>query len=413
MKKVYLSILLTISALTLIACGDDNGIPWDLDENSETPLTDITEIPEYEGLSFLNDGIGEVELFACRDGDTADFKEGDEIFRVRFLGLDTPESGHIYEPWGLPASNFACDLMQNASSIVLEAENTGERGNFGRYLGYVWVDGRLLNLELIERGYSPAQGVGNLKYAEEMTHANTMASEAVLGIHGRENDDTFPYNTEVRDITIKELLTDENNEDYYLHRFNVEGVVTANISRHVFIQDEETNHAIFLFGHYNNYDDRRLAIGNRVRLNGAQFYYDGKPYHSFFLTDYDNITIEILEENVAFTKHSIPFDEITKEHTGLFVGYENLTITGFDTREMIMHVEDEDGNEMRLHQKGEDYMERSLWPRATRIDEWQSVDDYSLEIGDKININATISEHREHGFVLLLLGDDHFEVRTD
>ena len=415
MKKLLYSILAVLFASTLYACDNadngDNGDDWDLDPDSDTPITDITEMPEYEGLSFTTDGIGEVELFACRDGDTADFVEGDYIFRVRFLGIDTPESGHLYEPWGLAASKYACDVMRNADTLVLEAETPGERGNFGRYLGYVWADGRLLNLELVELGYSTAR-FANRTYSDELFQADIMAGEKNIGVFGRENDPDFPYDSETVDVTIETLITAENPEDYYLRHFNVEGVVTARFGAHVFLQDDSTGHGIFLFAHYNNFNPD-LSIGNEVRLEGAQFYRDGKPWQSFFLTDYDNIDIEVLDTDVEYEVHTIPLDTLDESHSGLYARYENLTITGFSENEMTLFAEDEEGNEIAVFQPGEDYITNSLWPRSFRISEWSAVDDRTLEVGDTFSLNTIITERRAHGMTLLLLGDDHFELHEN
>ena len=57
---------------------------------------------EYEGKSFINDGVGEVELVRSTDGDTARFKDiiTGETFSLRFLGIDTPESTIEKDPWG-------------------------------------------------------------------------------------------------------------------------------------------------------------------------------------------------------------------------------------------------------------------------------------------------------------------------
>ncbi len=128
---------------------------------------------EYEGKSFLKDGIGQVELVSVSDGDTATFRDPNSddpnfTFKVRFLGVDTPEthgpqtptySGE--DPWGLAASRYTKNKLNNAKTIVLEAETdlfgnhtTPTEETYGRYLGFVWVDGVLLNLELVELAYT-------------------------------------------------------------------------------------------------------------------------------------------------------------------------------------------------------------------------------------------------------------------
>ncbi len=367
-------------------------------------FTNSLSVPDYEGKSFLEDGIGVVELHACRDGDTADFIENDTIFRSRFLAIDTPESGHIYEPWGLPASDYACERMRNAETIVLEFDGDGNRsGNYGRYLAFVWVDGVLLNLELIEMGFTPAQGAGQFKYAHELQMAHNKADFTNLRLHADgESDPDYPYGAAAVDVTIQSLL--EDPENYYLKPVNVEGIVTARIAQHVFIQDETTGHGIFFFAHYNPYDQHRLAIGNKVRIENAQFYADSKPFQSFFLTNYANTTRTVLETGVDFTVHSLPFSEITPEKTGLVGDYENLTITGFHDYDQIFYAENEQGDERVIFQMGVPYMQDGLVPVTWRID----FD--TLEIGMTISFRAVTSERRNEGFVLLLTGPDNFTI---
>lgn len=118
---------------------------------------------EWEGKSFLNDGVGEVILVSIADGDTATFKDPitNQTFRVRFLGVDTPEVWAGEDPWGLAASRYTKAKLNNAKTIVLESEYNYITGKYevkeetyNRYLGFVWVDGVLLNLEIIEEAYS-------------------------------------------------------------------------------------------------------------------------------------------------------------------------------------------------------------------------------------------------------------------
>ena len=74
---------------------------------------------EYEGKSFINDGVGEVELVYSTDGDTARFKDiiTGETFNLRFLGIDTPESTIDKDPWGKAASDYTKKKLQNAKNI--------------------------------------------------------------------------------------------------------------------------------------------------------------------------------------------------------------------------------------------------------------------------------------------------------
>lgn len=89
------------------------------------------------------------------DGDTL-LMEGGE--RVRLLGVDTPETvreDFPVEPWGPEASTFT-ERMVEGRPVVLKFDKE-RRDRFGRLLTYVYIDGVLLNEELIRAGLSEAQ----------------------------------------------------------------------------------------------------------------------------------------------------------------------------------------------------------------------------------------------------------------
>lgn len=88
-------------------------------------------------------------LSSCIDGDTARFKS---LGRVRFLYIDTPEIVPIKQPLGKEAKDFTCEMLENARAIYIEYD--GEREDqYGRVLGWIWVDDRLLQEELTKAGY--------------------------------------------------------------------------------------------------------------------------------------------------------------------------------------------------------------------------------------------------------------------
>ncbi len=211
--------------------------PYD-GETLITPLTDelTLDAADYEGKSFLNDGIGEVTLpsiTSCIDGDTTYFSDlGRDS--LRYLYVDTPESTSTIEPWGMAASKYVCDVLLEADTIVLEREphpeeghpevhpSVGIKGTYGRYLGYVWYDGRLLNLELVELGFSRASGIGTSQYAEYFRLAEHNSRMTGAKIFGEDDPD---FDADPVEVSIPDIIQDT---DEYIHRFvNVEGVVTS------------------------------------------------------------------------------------------------------------------------------------------------------------------------------------------
>ncbi|MFW6285525.1 MAG: thermonuclease family protein, partial [Bacillota bacterium] len=259
MKHLVSLLLMATLVFSLAACDDeDNEDERDYElEKGKTPVTDRLTLEEsYEDKTYvemgddgpeLADGIGEVTLEACNDGDTAHFSDGDVSFTSRFVGIDTPESGHVIEEWGIEAGDYACELMQDADTIVLEREpEESAKGTYGRFLSYVWVDGRLLNLEMVEQGFTNASGVSGYKYADAFYEAQENAEELELRIHG-EDDPMIPDEDAV-DVTIKELV--ENPDDYMYRKVNLEGQVTKRLGNTdngngVFIESLDSDHGIY------------------------------------------------------------------------------------------------------------------------------------------------------------------------
>ena len=94
------------------------------------------------------------------DGDTAVFtiEDGKEVI-CRFLAVDTPEIGEEgYEE----AKHFTDQRLEKASRIILEIDpNSEEYDKFDRLLAWVWVDGMLLQKELIENDLAQIRYIYN------------------------------------------------------------------------------------------------------------------------------------------------------------------------------------------------------------------------------------------------------------
>ncbi len=153
---------------------------------------------DYEYSNFVYNGLGEVSLIRCIDGDTAWFKDkvtGDEI-KLRFLCINTTESTIEHDPWGKAASNFTKNILTNAKTIVLESEEYNRKDVYGRYLGYVWVDGVLLNLMLVDEAYTNAS-CADSKYKEYFTEAMLHAQLTGRRFYGEIDPD---YDYEIGDF---------------------------------------------------------------------------------------------------------------------------------------------------------------------------------------------------------------------
>jgi micrococcal nuclease len=107
-------------------------------------------------LGFLPAGLappagpdGEYRVLRVIDGDTIVVEGGE---RVRYLGVDAPETQGSPECYGREATERNRQLVEG-KRVRLEADRR-DRDRYGRLLRWVWVDGTLVNEQLIREGYA-------------------------------------------------------------------------------------------------------------------------------------------------------------------------------------------------------------------------------------------------------------------
>jgi len=102
------------------------------------------------------------------DGDTVDIQWDNGIQdRIRLIGIDTPEKG---EENCEEAADFLEGMILNR--VVWVEGDVDPRDQYNRYLGYIWLDGEMVNLALVEEEYAvPMEYPPNTKYAEVFEEA--------------------------------------------------------------------------------------------------------------------------------------------------------------------------------------------------------------------------------------------------
>jgi micrococcal nuclease len=313
---------MVIGLFLLAACTDDTPDDDEIDTTLTTTLTDSLELEtEYEGMSFLSDGIGEVDLVRCVDGDTAVFKDGSTEFNVRYLGIDTPESTYRFDPWGKAASVHMCEALENASTIVLEADEYTERkDNNDRYLAYVWLDGRNINLEMIELAYTPASGATDLMYGALFSQAWFKAQATERRIWG-EVDPDFDYSKEGVQITIEELVT--NQSEYIGKKVTVTGIISSKVGRHGYIQ--QGNYGVYVYTGFEY--TTKFQIGNEIILdNVVPTYHPDEETGALQLSGFRARNLEILSEDNVVEPKLVSIDQLTDDMIGSLVEVNQLTI---------------------------------------------------------------------------------------
>lgn len=376
-------------SLALAACGGEDSVD---EYELNTDLTDELVLERsYEGTTLEQDGIEEVSLISCEDGDTAVFDTVEGQKRVRFLGIDTPEASYKYDPWGLAATEFTCEKLYEAETIVIEIdEEAGPVDNYGRTLGYVWYDGRLLNLEVIEQAYSLAVGVEKLKYADEMLEAQAHASLTERRLHG-EDDPNFDYSTSGEDVSIEELV--KNYESRILQSVNVEGIITRKLGTHVYL--EQNGYGIYVYTGYDT--SAKLVVGNEVRFEKMQVIYDLRRRGGLHLARFNVRTVSLLSEENMVVPSLIDMDEIDNTTFGRFVKLEDLEILDISTTSGYWTMELQSNEDVLTITQPYGVLEEHL------------VDVSMFSVGQIVDVQGVVQETAD-GYQLLVLQSNDLTI---
>ena len=143
----------------------------------------------YEGFfqTISNDQRIPADFVRHVDGDTTVLKIDGKEQKVRFLLIDTPETVKPktkVQPFGLEASKRTKELLSTAAEITFEYDQGDKKDRYGRALGYIFVDGTLLQKTLVREGLARVAYVKepNTKYLLELEEAQEKVKNESLGI---------------------------------------------------------------------------------------------------------------------------------------------------------------------------------------------------------------------------------------
>lgn len=161
-----------------------------------------------ESLELRRNTVYKAKILRLVDGDTAivsfEFDDGSKYLkeRVRFLGVDTPETVHPNKPvqyYGKEASDFTKKSLTD--KIVWLQTDVGVRDRYNRMLAYVWlkepskkdlededaIRKYMFNARLLLDGYAQLMTIQpNSKYSNLFVHFQREAREAKRGLWGKE-----------------------------------------------------------------------------------------------------------------------------------------------------------------------------------------------------------------------------------
>lgn len=110
------------------------------------------------------------------DGDTVVLKGGEKL---RFLGVDAPELG---EKWSFDSKSYVEEMVLGKKIFV--EFGTKSYDVYGRMLGYVWIDRKMLSELLLEEGLAKLYILesDNIQYTQRLKKAEQWAKEHHNGI---------------------------------------------------------------------------------------------------------------------------------------------------------------------------------------------------------------------------------------
>jgi micrococcal nuclease len=146
--------------------------------------SEVDQSNEYKRIKVAFD-----ELY---DGDTIGVIYDGRPEKVRFLLVDTPETSHPRlgeQPYGKEAKMFTKNLVEKAEIIELEFDIGPNRDKYGRLLAYVYIDGKMIQEELLKNGLARVAYVypPNTRYIDQFRALQEKAQKKGIGIWEIEN----------------------------------------------------------------------------------------------------------------------------------------------------------------------------------------------------------------------------------
>lgn len=115
--------------------------------------------------------------------------------------MSIPESTNKIEPYGKEAAKYTCDKLKKAKKIQLQYDGA-KKDKYGRTLAWVWVDGKLLQKELIKKGYvKQFYDYGNYSYEAELIKLQKQAKKKKVGYWSKKQTASSSKKTNFQNCT--------------------------------------------------------------------------------------------------------------------------------------------------------------------------------------------------------------------
>jgi micrococcal nuclease len=172
---------LLISLVALVACGPQVSL------THQAPATFPSEPGGFEAATVERAVDGdtiEVSVTGGGDGPGRGSAVAGEIYDVRLIGIDSPESvrpGTPVECFGKEAAAAAAALLEGES--VRMVKDVEDKDRYGRLLRYVYLGDEMANARLVLNGYASAYTYPpNVRHADLLVSLQREARRSDLGL---------------------------------------------------------------------------------------------------------------------------------------------------------------------------------------------------------------------------------------
>lgn len=217
----YIAFLILIFCVVVLTSVQKKNFTDDSDKFTKVKdkISNVTSEGKEQLSTFLKSGLQifgykdpeekaslhKVSLIRVVDGDTlvvSDKKNGE--YKVRLIGIDTPESVHADESknnvFGDMASEHVKELLKNTEVLYLEYDKEKE-DKYGRTLSYVWgikdadtenMEKNMLNAAILYDGYAVSKRYKpNVKYANYFDDVTAEAKKEERGLWAEKGIDSI------------------------------------------------------------------------------------------------------------------------------------------------------------------------------------------------------------------------------
>jgi micrococcal nuclease len=150
----------------------------------QSRLTNWLNSAKKEAVVNVESSRQKIKIIRIVDGDMVEIETGE---KVRYIGMDTPETKHpikTVQCFGVEASEKNRQLVEG--KIVEMEKDVSNTDKYGRLLRYIWLDGKMINEVLVTEGFARVLTYPpDVKYKDVFLAAEKQARELKKGLWGK------------------------------------------------------------------------------------------------------------------------------------------------------------------------------------------------------------------------------------